>query len=486
MWIDNTTVAATFTGLTGYPTDAPYHPPEKYPEYPGNDIDPTNLVYEGVRRTLYNLGLDRENFNTPDWNPLKGMISPGMTVFVKPNTVRHYHVLGKDIFSVITHGSVVRAMLDYVRIALKDEGKVIVGDSQTVWGCYESAQALSGIGPVMEWFAAQSPISVENFDLRMVRAVRTYLGGRWKREKVEHDPLGYVVVDLGDRSAFKGIDPSTLRIGIASYQETYRRHSEGRHEYVLPRSLVESDIIVNIPKLKTHRRGGITLATKGFFGLVSAKECLPHWRLGSPEEGGDQYPRPSLRKRLQTHFQDQMNATQFVPAQAINATLRELFRMSYRIDPNMDNINEAMWPGNDTLWRTLLDVYQAVLFADRDGKLHDRPQREHFCMIDGIVGGEGDGPITPDPVYPGVLIGGQHPTAIDVVASTLMGFDIQKLPMVRNAIDLVESIHPSESCFLNQIEVIDDGAPATLDEFACKRNLKYKPHPDWTNFLERE
>ena len=486
MWIDDTTVAATFTGLTGYPTEAPYHPPEKYPEYQGTDLNPNNQVYAGVRQTLYNLGLDRENYGTAAWNPFKNIIKPGMTVFIKPNTVRHYHVDGKDILSVITHGSVVRPMLDYIRIALKDEGRIIMGDSQTVWGHYDAAQELSGIGPLMEWFAAQTPIPVENFDLRMVRAVRTYLGGRWKREKVELDPRGYKVVDVGERSAFKGIDPKKLRIGVASYKETYRRHSEGRHEYIFPASLLESDVIINIPKLKTHRRGGITLATKGFFGLVSAKECLPHWMLGSPEEGGDQYPKPSMRKRLQTYFQDQMNATDFVPAQAFHATLREFFRVSYRMDPNMDNVNEAMWPGNDTLWRTLLDVYQAVLFSDKDGKLRDTPQRDHFCMIDGIIGGESDGPISPDPVYPGVLVAGRHPTAIDAVASTLMGFDIQKLPMVHRAIDLVEGLKPTEKGFLNQIEVMDDGTVESLDEFAGKRNLHYKPHPDWVGILERE
>jgi hypothetical protein len=311
------------------------------------------------------------------------------------------------------------------------------------------------------------------------------MGGRWGRAKVEKDPDGYRPVDLGEKSFFKDIDPKRLRIGIASHKELYRRHSNGHHEYVFPASLLKSNAIINIPKLKTHRRGGVTLALKGFFGLVSRKECLPHWRLGSPEEGGDQYPNRSFRKRLQTHVQDQLNIVTFPPAQFLFAVLREAIWATRWIVPFKDNVTEAMWYGNDTIWRTLLDVYRGVLYSDENGTLHDTPQRNHFCLLDGIVAGERDGPISPDPVYPGVLIAGSHPVAVDTVASSLMGFDVDKLLVIKNAIALADELHPTSGGLRNSIEVIDDGQTMGLAEFEAKRNLGFEPHPHWKDHLER-
>lgn len=113
---------------------------------------------------------------------------------------------------------------------------------------------------------------------------RTWLLGRWGREKVEHDRAGYRLVDLGETSRFRDVDPRKLRIGVADPREMYRHHSQGHHEYLLPQSVLDSDAIISIPKLKTHRRAGVTLTLKGFFGLVAAKESLPHYTVGLPRK----------------------------------------------------------------------------------------------------------------------------------------------------------------------------------------------------------
>jgi len=54
-------------------------------------------------------------------------------------------------------------------------------------------------------------------------------------------------------------------------------------------------------------------------------------------------------------------------------------------------------------------------------------------VVDGIIGGEGNGPMAPDPVDAGVIIAGTHPVAVDVTAATLMGFDWQKVRLLKNA-----------------------------------------------------
>ena len=96
MSVDNNNVALNFTGHTKYYGKIPFNPPEAYPEYTGKDIDPDNYIYADVRNTLIRLGLDKKNINTKEWNPLGSMIKPGMHVFIKPNTVRHYHLEHKD------------------------------------------------------------------------------------------------------------------------------------------------------------------------------------------------------------------------------------------------------------------------------------------------------------------------------------------------------------------------------------------------------
>jgi hypothetical protein len=108
-----------------YPALAPYHPSCKYPEYPFNDLGPSNSVYNAMRILFLRLDLDRENVGTKDWNPLGRIILPGDTVVIKPNLVRHYNPLG-NMDAQITHGSVTRAVLDYVYLALKGKGSITI------------------------------------------------------------------------------------------------------------------------------------------------------------------------------------------------------------------------------------------------------------------------------------------------------------------------------------------------------------------------
>ena len=60
-----------------YPVNVPFHPAERYPEYRGEQTDDGNRVYGEVRETLAMLGLDKENFGTPRWNPFREIVPPG-------------------------------------------------------------------------------------------------------------------------------------------------------------------------------------------------------------------------------------------------------------------------------------------------------------------------------------------------------------------------------------------------------------------------
>lgn len=468
----------------GYCGEGPYDPAERYPEYTGKSTNVNNHVYGAVRALLIRLKLDAANVGTSRWNPLGEFIRPGMAVFIKPNTVSHVNLIGEDLFSVIVHASILRPILDYVCKALEGRGRIVIGDSQVIFAEFEPAMQRSGIQELLEWYRRQTSIPIECYDLRQERGVRTYLFGKWGRKRVEQDPRGYQIVDLGEESYFRGIDPNRLRIAIASYKKMREYHGAGRHQYVFPRSFLESDVVINIPKLKTHRRTAVTLALKNYMGIPSCKDSLPHFITGSPEEGGDQYMHPSKRKALCLWMHDQIQASPYIPIKFVLAVLKKLVWNSSKLFPFPDDIYEAMWPGNDTLWRTLLDLNRIVTYADCHGQLRAVPQRRQFHLIDGIIGGEGDGPLSPYPVQAQVLLGGWNSVVMDAVATTIMGFDFHRIPLIQNGFTDSEHIRPVCRVLPAAVRVELDDEVLNLEQLKTRMNLSFRAHPNWVGHAE--
>jgi hypothetical protein len=141
------------------------------------------------------------------------------------------------------------------------------------------------------------------------------------------------------------------------------------------------------------------------------------------------------------------------------------------------------WYANDSTWRMATDLMKLAVFADRRGVMQERPQRQFFSIVDGIIGGENKGPLTPDPVASAVLIGGENLLAVDIVATRLMGFDPMKVRMYRHLLEESEPDFGIRS--LDDIEVI-----ASQEEWrSCLRDqssklLDFKPHPGWVGHLE--
>ncbi len=481
----NNLIAALFTGQYEYPQNVPYHPPEKYPEYQLKETDESNHVYRAVRSLLFELGLDKKHFNNPAWNPFGEFIEPGMTVFIKPNTVVHKHQRGKDINSIIVHASMIRPILDYVCKALDDKGVIYIGDSQLYMSNFDTAMDASGISALLKWYREQTPVRLECFDLRLNKGKRTWLYGRWAREKIEKDSRGYTWVNLAEKSCFRDIDPKRLRIAIASHKDMYRHHSAGKHEYGFPNSLLQSDVVISIPKLKTHRRTAVTLAVKNFMGIPAAKDCLPHFITGSVQEGGDQYIHPSRRKNIVTFLHDQIQSSPYMPVKFVCAIAKKLLWNTHFIVPFKDDVYEAMWPGNDTIWRTLADLNRIILYANKHGIIQKTPQRKLLYLMDGLIGGEGDGPLACDPKPAGVLMAGFNPIALDAVAAAIMGFDIEKIPTITRI--PIEPPHdlPLFRGTVADVMISDSAKRVSFREYVKDRNLQFKAHPNWQGHVER-
>ena len=113
---------AISTQNAGYPSVSPYSPSVAYPEYKfGSDTlsIEVNHAYEGVRDALRLLGLDAEHYGQRNWNPLGQVVCPVNTVVLKPNFIRDFRETRPGHEDcLITHGSVIRVVLDHVYIAL--------------------------------------------------------------------------------------------------------------------------------------------------------------------------------------------------------------------------------------------------------------------------------------------------------------------------------------------------------------------------------
>ncbi len=426
-------VAITKDPSLDYCREAPFHPPEAYPEYPFRDLCPGNDAYKAVRQMLYNLGLDREHFGQPSWNPLGGIITPGDHVFIKPNLVGHKNPVG-GIECMITQGCVIRAIMDYAYIALKGEGKLKVGDSPQLETDFDEVIRATGLGKIASYYG-QHGISIDVLNLMMIRG-RTRKVGGVEKKKLAGDPMGYRTVDLKSDSEHFDIINDYEKFRVADYDrhEMIKHHNREKNEYCIAASILDADVIINVPKLKTHSKSGITCALKNMIGINGAKDWLPHHRAGPAEAGGDEYMCKDLRKDTFARLKEEMVTTDnllvIAPIKAISAALI----MSRKALPFRDPCLQGSWYGNDTLPRTIVDLNKILMYADKNGVMCNSPQRRIFMLVDGIVAGDKEGPMTPSPHKCGVLVAGYNSVEVDAVCSSIMGFDYRKIPVFKYAL----------------------------------------------------
>lgn len=478
-----------------YPENAPYHPSEKFPEYPfGESLSSTpNYVYTAVRQLFFELGYDIENYGKNDWNPLGFLIEPGMTVVLKPNFVRSFHSEKKNPFSMITHPSVLRAIADYCWIALKGKGKIIIADAPQYDANWEKLLDLTKLDEVQSFFNSQRENSFEVFDLR----------NYWSRKRhfpsmlipLDGDPNGIVTANLGAESAVKDInDPKRLYGAVYHRQELIKNHTDERQIYELSGTVMKADVVISVPKLKTHKKVGVTMNIKGLVGACTNKNLIVHYSLGAKSEGGDQYPpnhfTPMEERLIKTErwMYDTFLAKKSVPLEYIHRSIYWLHGkfirpLGIKVEKEKRLLDVGNWHGNDSAWRMCADLIKLILFADKNGKLHKTRQRRLFSVIDGIIGGENKGPLEPDPNHSGVLIASENFLAADVVGTRLMGFDPLKIKTFSHL--LAEKNwdyglkNLSDIQILSTDEDIKNGLKNKTGKF-----FDYRPYPGWIGHIE--
>ena len=63
-----------------------------------------------------------------------------------------------------------------------------------------------------------------------------------------------------------------------------------RHVYVVSRTCLDCDVLVNLPKMKTHKKTGITLSMKNLVGICTHKKFFATSFIEVSDPGGGRYP----------------------------------------------------------------------------------------------------------------------------------------------------------------------------------------------------
>jgi uncharacterized protein (DUF362 family) len=493
-----------------YPSQAPFDPHRPYPEYPfGPDAisDESNLIYEAVREVLSDAGLDQDRFGREDWNPLGDLVQEGGTVFIKPNWVRHYHTFGGEIFSMITHPAVLRPLVDYAFKAVGPEGRVWLMDAPLYDADFASIVRHCQLAEFEACLRGRGvPLNVADLRSLIVEMDRGVVVKRHWRDTWSSEG---VVFDLGNESELAELGWRLRHLFGSDYDRRWttsaHRQINGaqRHCYRISRRVLESDLVISVPKLKTHKKTGVTLNIKNMIGVNTDKNYIPHFRVGSPAEGGDEFPDTrswlkqarrfvvrNARENVLGRWGERGERLAHIFMTGLLAARERRFeqRTGHRMDPmdifyqsvQGDAYRSGNWWGNDTCWRSALDINKILFYGTVDGRLERSPVRRYFSLIDGVIGGDQAGPLEPRARAEGVLVAGFDPLSVDHVATQIMGFDPDLIRDQRRGAQLARYQLTRGDL---PIRVISR-RPEWRDAIQPGSDLHFEPHYAWKEYLQ--
>lgn len=477
-----------FLGITEIPNyngmNRFFSPSEHYSEslFQEEELSRSNEIYKLVREGFVKLGYDLENFNSNKWNPLSSLVKKGDTVLIKPNWVMHKNKNKNNpdnLECLVTHPSIVRAIIDFTLIALKGTGKVIIADAP-MQGCdLFILLKKTGYDDLFEFYRTQG-IEIEILDLRAERVITK---SRVITESIEvNNDDQSVCIDLGELS--KHIDiGKRYKVSDYSASKTNKYHDQNKHVYNISRKAIDADVIINLPKPKCHRLAGITAAQKNLVGIIFDKSSLPHRSIGSKEEKGDEYPSKSILKSMYASIEEKklLLTEKKKPALAFLLQLFIVFIYFWIKFFSKDKVMIGSWYGNDTIWRTVSDLNLIVKYADKNGIIQETPQRKIFNVADMIIAGQGNGPIGPHPKNLGIILMGEDPVLMDMTCAKIMWFAIEKIPGLETANQNSKQSLDGEKVVLSNIS---DYNNIQFDAFAGKIDWKFDPHDFWKGHIE--
>jgi uncharacterized protein (DUF362 family) len=416
-------------------------------------------------------------------------IRSGDRVVLKPNWVKEHderHPGPGQWEHVVTHPDVIEGVIHWVAPRLRGAGVITLCDAPQTDSSFEALRGYCGLDAMVERCRERWPaLRIELLDLR-TEEWQAVDGVTVARRELPGDPLGSTHVCLDEASEFAGFR-GLGRLYGASYnmEETNERHRDSKHEYLLCRTPMEADVLINIPKLKCHKKVGLTCALKNLVGINANKNWLPHHTEGTPDQGGDQFPAPTLKARLEHAWMGRIKrmlsgrhllSKLFVPVKKLG---RLVFGDTQKV------VRSGNWHGNDTCWRMVVDLNKCCFHFTGDGQPR-REARRYLAVVDAIICGEGNGPMAPDAKPVGAILAGRNPLAVDSVCCALMSFDWRKVRMLTGAYGAVEK--PVAAFTYEAVEVIsnDPSRHKPLHQFTGRDGFRFKPHFGWAGAVERD
>ena len=183
--------------------------------------------------------------------------------------------------------------------------------------------------------------------------------------------------------------------------------------------------------------------------------------------------------RLASAFHEAIQQTQ--PDTPWGSALRVIHTQYRRLIKRWTPVVDGAWWGNDTCWRMVLDLVRIATYADAKGEMQNSPCRRHLVLTDGIVGGEGDGPLFSTAIRSGLLSFSDDLAAADYVNALLMGFDPEKIPLVREAVGLKK--YPLFKSDLKNDRLIFNRQSLLASELTGLGLLRFEPQDGWKEVL---
>jgi len=389
----------------------------------------------------------------------------GKKILLKPNWVKHSKNIQDDI-CLRTHDNFLLAVLQLV--LSKKPLSVIIGDSP-IQGCNWDRMIKADLVKKVEELSASYNIPVLIKDFRRVVFDTTA-----NNVDVERNPMSdYIIFDVGKKSYLEPITPAEknlFRVSQYDADKFKQTHTKGMHKYCITKEMFDADMVISLPKIKTHQKTGITGALKNIVGLNGDKDFLPHHRIGGTGMGGDSYPGKNFLRYWAELALDNANRKKGKKSYWYWLRLSAvLWKISF---PKTEHQPSAAWYGNDTTWRMVMDLNMVVNFGRADGTLADTRQRSLYSFCDGIVGGQGDGPLWPDPLNLGVVCFTDDSSCADVCMAILMGLKIEKIPLLMAA----KSFMPDRKVTISLNGIV------TGQKELEKYSTITRPAPGWVNY----
>ena len=417
-----------------------------------------------------------------------GHLSPRHVV-IKPNWVLHQPDPRSPIAALVTDARVV-AGVARAAAEMFPSSRITVGDCPLQRADWVLLCEQSGLAPTMVELAGRYGSRVAFRDLR--RDVYAYRDGRLVpiQGASNGDPLGYVEVKLGSCSHLDEISDDADRFAIHDHdrQKTRDNHRKGDHRYFIGRSFLDADLVINLPKWKTHSKAGLTGALKNLVGINGDKAYLPHFSKGAPKWGGDEYwDRGRFTYWTQNTLRDFLRGTPWAyrmvrPPWLVYKALRSALIGGHDGAPADFYVGGGSWYGNHTIWRMIYDLNMVLQRVDREGVLQRDAQRHYYCIVDGLICGEGDGPLFPQPRALDWLVCGDDPFAIDATLAWFMGFDAARMPILERRADYL-GVRGWGQFTLDELPVSVDGDSRPLTSWAIRHD--FIPPPGWVAHVER-